>query len=364
MADLLKNMYSREFITELATHIRLVEPSFDSTAFYRDVLDSEWGGRELKQRMDHIARCIRLHLPGDFRRALEQLVKVIERYRQSRAMGFTDMFFPHFVELYGLGDPEVSLPALEIFTRSSSSEFAIRPFILRYPDRTMDQMLQWSRHDNHHVRRLASEGCRPRLPWAIALKNFQKDPSPIFPILENLKFDPSDYVRRSVANNLNDISKDHPDRVLSVVSQWIGHSEATDRLVRHACRGLLRQGHSRALALLGYGGAPTADIENLKITPKRISRGAAVTMHFDFRPRRKGRYRLTYAVDYVTARGGVSRKVYMLKSVDAKDGHSITIRHRRSFADRTTRRHYPGRHQVHVMVNGHIRASAVVTLKT
>lgn len=363
MADLLKNMYSKEFISELATHIRLVEPGFDTASFCRDVLDAEWKRRELKQRMDHITRCIRRHLYGDFRQALGQLVRIAERYRQSRAMGFTDMFFPHFVELYGLDDPDASLPALEIFTRSSSSEFAIRPFILRYPERAMEQMLRWSRHDNPHVRRLASEGCRPRLPWAIALKNFQKDPSPIFPILDNLKFDPSEYVRRSVANNLNDISKDHPDRVLSVVSKWIGHSEATDRMVRHACRGLLRKGDSRALALFGYGAAPSADIENMEVTPKRISRGGIVTIRFRFRPRRKGKYRLTYAIDYVTARGGVSRKLYLLKSIDTVDRKPVDVRHRRSFADRTTRRHHPGRHGLHVLVNGHVCASAIVTLR-
>ena len=122
----------------------------------------------------------------------------------------------HHIEVYGLGYPEESLHALEQITRLVSAEFAVRPFILRDPDRTMEYFRRWSLDENATVRRLASEGCRPRLPWAVALPMFKKDPSPLLPILENLKDDASLYVRKSVANNLNDISKDHPDLVLEL----------------------------------------------------------------------------------------------------------------------------------------------------
>ena len=179
--------------------------------------------------------------------------------------GFVKMIFPDFVEVYGLDDWEASIPALEEFTQQTSAEFAIRPFIVRYPERTMAQMLEWAGHAHEGVRRLSSEGCRPRLPWAIALSALKADPSPILPILDRLKGDPSESVRRSVANNLNDISKDNPDVVIGVLRRW--QADDTDemhRLTSHALRTLLKAGNLDALALLGYP-PPAIGVKNLRL---------------------------------------------------------------------------------------------------
>ncbi len=134
------------------------------------------------------------------------------------------MVFTEYVENFGLEHYDISMSAMEFITQFISCEYAIRPFIIRYPGKAMKQMLQWSKHESLHVRRFSSEGCRPRLPWAMALPALKKDPTLILPILENLKDDSSEFVRKSVANNLNDIAKDNPDTVLGIVKRWQGNS--------------------------------------------------------------------------------------------------------------------------------------------
>ena len=169
------------------------------------IFDNNWKDKALKQRMKHISASLHHYLPMQYSDAIQILMKSSSKFR-----GFQYMFFPGFVERYGLNQYETSIQALEHFTKHSSSEFAVRPFITKYNHKMMAQMEVWAESDNHPIRRLASEGCRPRLPWATALPEFKQDPAPILPILEKLKNDESEYVRRSVANNLNDISKDHP----------------------------------------------------------------------------------------------------------------------------------------------------------
>ena len=144
------------------------------------------------------------------------------------------MLFPDYVECYGLEHFDSSISALETFTKYSSAEFAVRPFIMRYEQKMMSQMRKWSRSKNHHLRRLSSEGCRPRLPWSMALPAFKQDPTAILTIISALLSDGSEYVRRSVANNLNDISKDHPEIVIEITRQNLGQSDATDKLLKHA----------------------------------------------------------------------------------------------------------------------------------
>ena len=179
------------------------------------------------------------------------------------------MVFLDFVEVFGLDDYEASIPALEYFTQYMSAEFAVRPFIVKYPKQMLAQMLVWSKHTNPDVRRLSSEGSRPRLPWGIALPALKKDPAPVLPILEELKLDPSESVRRSVANNLNDIAKDHPEVTLQVLHSW----QALDReeiaaITRHALRTLLKDGHPQALELLGYP-PPQLTVSSLSLTARQ-----------------------------------------------------------------------------------------------
>ncbi|MFC1853735.1 DNA alkylation repair protein, partial [candidate division CSSED10-310 bacterium] len=247
MAEKLKNLFfTFAFIDQLGHAIRQENPAFDAASFEQLVFDESWHDKELKERMRHVSFCLRETLPSDYPMALDILLKVAPSFSS-----FDAMVFPDYVECFGLDHWDISLAALKIFTQISSSEFAIRAFLIKDPERAMASLLLWADDENHHVRRLTSEGCRPRLPWAVALPFFKEDPGLIFPVLEKLKDDESDYVRKSVANNLNDISKDHPELVLAICERWLGHTKNTDWIVKHACRGMLKKSNEKALQLFG-----------------------------------------------------------------------------------------------------------------
>jgi 3-methyladenine DNA glycosylase AlkC len=250
--------------------------------------------------------------------------------------------------------------AIEEVTKLVSAEFAIRPFIVRYPEKTMKQMLAWSTHENANVRRLASEGCRPRLPWAIGLPGFKKDPTLILPILENLKEDSSEYVRRSVANNLNDIAKDHPDLVLGIAKRWHGKNALTDWIIKHGCRTLLKKGHENALNLHGFKPNSKAKIKNFELPKKKIKIGEHLNFNFTFinLEKKPANFRLEYAIDYITASGKTSRKVFKLTENKFLPGKPIAIYKKQSFRDFTTRKHTKGKHNVMILANGKKLASA------
>ena len=235
MPEPLKNVYNRNFLQTFAGVVKTVLPKLDKQAFVEDVLTVDWEAKELKQRMRHIATVLKNHLPGTYTEQVQLLLQLVTQLEKSGIKGgFEYLFLPDLVEQYGVNDPETSLEAMERITQFTSCEFAIRPFLLRYQAEVMTQMLLWSKHPHASVRRFASEGCRPRLPWAMAIPALKKDPSPILPILENLKGDDSLFVRKTVANNLNDIAKDHPALVADLVKSWKGLSAETDWIIRHA----------------------------------------------------------------------------------------------------------------------------------
>ena len=346
MAEPLKNSYNPRYLEGVAQAILGVVSSFPSDEFIDAVLANGWDDRELKDRMYHITRCLDRFLGPDYLSAIEVLKDVASDFG-----GFEGMFIPAFVELFGLDDWDISLPALAEFTKHSSSEFAVRPFIQQDPDRMMEKMLEWASDENLHVRRLASEGCRPRLPWAMALPEFKRDPTPILPILDRLKADPELYVRRSVANNVNDISKDHPALVLELCESWSGDSEATDRLVKHACRSLLKAGNTRALRLFGFGDPDKISIERLSIGPPAVRIGESTHFSFDLVVSCAGKLRLEYAIDFVKKRGSRSRKVFQIKEDTFEIGRE-SLRRKHSFANLSTRQHYPGEHSLAILING------------
>jgi 3-methyladenine DNA glycosylase AlkC len=279
-------------------------------------------------------------------------IKILEKAAASME-GFESMVFPDFVGRYGLDHFEVSMKALERFTPLGSSELGVRPFFVAHADATLRQALKWTHHGDPHVRRLASEGCRPRLPWAPALVAFKRDPLPILPILDALKADPSEYVRRSVANNLNDIAKDHPDVVLRIAREWRGTNPLTDWIVRHGCRSLLTAGHPQVLALFGYGGRVTASVSGLRLSPRRLRIGHTLEFAFslDATSTRPRRLRLEYAIHFMKASGRRSVKVFQIAEKEFAPG-AIEISRRHGFQDLTTRKHYPGEHLLAVIVNG------------
>ena len=360
MSERLKDRFFDEtYISQLGEAIQRVYPGFDRERFDALVHDGAWEDRALKEKMRHVTRCLHEVLPEDYPEALSILEEVGPSFH-----GFNAIVFSDYAECYGLEHWELSLPALAAFTRLCSSEFAIRPFIAMDPERAMATLSVWAEDEDPDVRRLASEGCRPRLPWGMALAVFKEDPRPILPILEKLKDDESEYVRKSVANNLNDISKDHPELVLDVCQRWYGQSANTDRIVKHACRTMLKAGDRRALLLFGFADPTYIAVENLTLEREVLSVGEELHFSFDLVVGGEGpsRVRLELGVDYVKARGKTSRKIFQLGERQASPGRDRVAR-KHSFADRSTRKHYPGSHQMVIIVNGVEKARAAVELR-
>ncbi len=353
---LLKNIFSKTFVEKAANEVKSVHPNFDGKAFLTHVLDENYENLELKQRIRHISVCLRRTLPADFPVAISVLVKIAEARlaRDGEKMSFEWMILPDFVEAFGTDWPEESIAALEKITQLSSAEFAVRPFLLKFPARMHAQMLAWSRHESPMVRRLASEGFRPRLPWGMGVPALKKDPSPMLPVLENLKNDPAETVRRSVANHLNDISKDHPALALRLAKSWKNACPEVDWVVRHALRGLLKKGDPEALALFGFdAGQNSTSVFGLKCTPK-LTIGERLFFSFSIKNEsaEPANVRLEYAIDYQTLSGKISRKVFKISELSLGGGQVLDFEKNQRFQDFTTRKHFAGPHRIEILING------------
>ena len=360
MGEPFKNLYNPQYVADLAAEVKKECPAFDGETFATRVLDEDWEARELKQRMRHIAVVLHDFLPADYGVALDVLRKVAPVLD-----GFHSLAFSDYVAVYGLDDWETSLPALEQFTQHSSAEFAVRPFIVRDQDCMMAQMLAWAQHEDARVRRLASEGCRPRLPWGIGLPALKVDPSPILPILELLKDDESEAVRRSVANNLNDISKDNPGVVLDVLHRWqTCDTEAVRWITRHALRTLLKAGHPAALELLGYSADPAIVVRNLSAEPETVPMGGSVTLSFDVESASDEAQDLMidFVVHLMRANGKQTPKVFKLSKKTLQPAQVLHVSKKVSFAPVTTRKYYPGAHAVAPKINGKLFGRAEFVL--
>lgn len=356
MAEALKNMYNPEFFERLCPVMRATIPGFDCKYFIHRVFDNQWPDLELKQRVRHIAVTLRDFLPAEFPEAASVLVKLSYNLRQGLVpeQGFATIFIPEYIQVFGLDHPETSLDALEEITQLVSGEFAIRPFLLKHPELTMKKMLTWSVHKSASVRRLSSEGCRPRLPWAMGVPQLKKDPSPILPILENLKADPSEYVRRSVANNLNDIAKDHPQLVLRIARKWLGKNEDTNRIIRHGCRTLLKKGDEQILSLHGYDVKSKGVLKKFELPKPKVRIGDKLDFSIAFVNLEKSKtpYRLEYAIDYLTSTGKRSKKIFKITEGEWDAGERVVLVRKQSFKNLTTRQHFKGKHTLTILANG------------
>ena len=353
-APALKEIFNRERLRHFARETEAVWPDFDQKRFMK-LATSGLDELGIMQRMRQTAVSLHETLPEDFRRALPILGDLAPRIGH----GFASITLSEFVALYGQKHFDLSLDALKFFTRFGSSEFAVRHFLVADFGRTIAVMRQWAEDEKEHVRRLASEGSRPRLPWSFQLRNLIADPSPTAPILEALKADPSLYVRKSVANHLNDIGKDHPDRLLERVSGWDLSDKHTAWIARHALRTLIKKGDARALALIGTTGKAEVRVEAFAIEPAKIRLGERITTKARLASTSTAPQRLVidYAVHY-PKKNGISRKVFKLKETEllAKAGCELAIS--QTVKDFTTRKHNAGFHRVELMVNGEVLAES------
>lgn len=361
MAEPLKLMFDEKKISQLANELAKASVKFDKKNFISSFNSDEWAKAELKQRVSFIAEAIHRHLHLDYPSAIKVLIPVSAKF----SWGFFGVFFCEYVEKYGQDFWDESMHALGEFTKSSTAEFAIRKFIRLDPVRAMKQMEIWSKSDNHHVRRLSSEGCRPRLPWGVRLDEFVKDPGPVLSILRRLRNDPELYVRKSVANNLNDISRDHPELVLSLAEEWIGHTSETDWIIRHSLRTLLKKGNKRALSLFDHHDAEGLSVHGHEVTPKSIRIGGSLELSFSLKNERHEPVpvRIEYAVDYMKANGKHNSKVFRISSGTARPGDT-GYKRKIKFADLTTRKHYPGNHRMHILINGEVKSSCDFVLNS
>jgi 3-methyladenine DNA glycosylase AlkC len=352
----LKNVYSPAFIDSLTKSLKQTYPDFNQKAFTKAVFNADWEAKELKQRMKHLAHVLQQFLYQDYKKDIQIIIEWVHQLKADSDghQSFQYLFLAEYVEIFGQEDVTLSLKAIEEITQYTSCEFAIRPFLIKHPEKVMKQMLKWSTHKNVSVRRFSSEGCRPRLPWGMALPVFKKDPTLILPILENLKNDASLYVRKSVANNLNDIAKDNPDVVVNLIRKWKGKSEYTDWIIKHGSRTLLKNAHAEVLGLFDLQTAVRCSVLNLSLNKKQIALGEEISFSFELETdaKKESKLRIEFAVYYVKASGNNSRKLFKITEKVYPKASKTVISKRISFKDLTTRKHYSGKHKIAIVING------------
>lgn len=364
-----KNMINAEVAQYIADKLVIVHPPFPAAEFMQKVV-AQLDALELKARISMMAKELRATLPADYPTAVAILINAMcstpPNPKPTMEGGFSIAPIAQFVEDFGLDHPDVSLDTLPEITKRFTSEFAIRPYLMRYPEKTLARCQQWAVDPNPHVRRMVSEGTRTRLPWGPRLPQFISDPAPVLALLEMLKDDPALYVRKSVANNLNDLTKDHPELILTVLARWNeGASDERRWIIKHALRTLIKQGHPAALAILGVGDGADLHISRFDIAPNQIRLGEAVKMTAVLE--NQGEVAVDVVMDYVVhhvkKNGGSSPKVFKWLTRTLQPGQTLTVQKSHGVKPVTTRVYYGGRHVVELQVNGRVLASGAFGLE-
>ena len=358
MAEPLKNSFGPEVATRVAEKIESVLRDFDRASFLEVALDG-YDDLELTDRAKRISDALAATLPGNRTRAIEIVTESlgpdIGEAELTGLGSFVYLPMVYFVAEHGLDCFETSMLAQYELTKRFTAEFSIRAFLERYPVESLERLAKWARDPNVHVRRLVSEGTRPRLPWARRLRGFQRDPAPVLELLEVLKDDPEEYVRRSVANNLNDISKDHPELVVEVATAWwTGAGPERKKLVRHALRALVKAGDPGALEVLGYGPDSPVQVRSVLCEPEEVAIGGKVRITAELlNPTdREAAALVDLRVHFVKKSGATSPKVFKGAELALGPAQAATVRKTISVAQHTTRKHYPGEHRVELLLNG------------
>lgn len=353
----LKSFFDARIVNEISADLRRAHSKFDKNNFAKDCLNG-LDGLELIARGWQIAEAMRRHLPKHFPDAATILTRSLPPAGTPRSDDKMDTFryLPHtqFVSKYGLDHFEESMHAQYELTQRFTAEFSVRPFFEKYPRETHARFVRWAKDPNLHVRRLVSEGSRPRLPWGTRLRAFQKDPSPVLELLELLKDDPELYVRRSVANNLNDIAKDHPDIAIATCRRWANGEANRMWIINHALRSLIKKGNPGALGVVGFAAAPKVQIENVSLSPSKLRIGETLRLSLNVKSlsSRKQDLLIDYAVHYVKANGTAAPKVFKLSSITLPALGTASLQSSLSFRQMSTRKHYPGSHAIELLING------------
>ena len=374
MAEPFKNMLNADLVRQAAVHLQRTTPGFDATHFNR-LATSGLDALEMKARAMHICAALEATLPGDFNTAAQALTAALAPAEAGEPMALLHgmhgglrgwILWPvgEYIARHGQHNPEVALQALHALTQRFTAEFAIRPFIVQHPALAFSTLQRWVRDDSPHVRRLVSEGSRPRLPWGLQLKSLVADPSPTLPLLLALQDDASQTVRRSVANHLNDIAKDHPQLVAQWLQEHLPDAPAARRaLLRHASRTLIKAGDAQVLKAWGLGGTFKGSA-TLTVAPESVALGGEVTftLHLQSSTKRAQTLAIDYLVHHVKAHGGTSPKVFKGWQIELLPGAEVRLKKRHSMRPVTTRRYHAGCHGIAVQINGRVVAESSFVL--
>jgi 3-methyladenine DNA glycosylase AlkC len=359
-AALLKQQLNIDSVRQLRHLITAVFPDFDGTGFEKKA-EAGLEQLELKARVNHIIQALALFLPEGFCQTARILEQIAENWpKDSQQRNWTNYAaWPliDYVSAYGLAYPQRAFNILEKLTPLFTAEFAIRAFINDHFDLTYQQMLLWAEHPNEHVRRLASEGLRPRLPWATQLTFLRQDPAPLWPLLEKLKSDKSLYVRRSVANNLNDISKDHPEQVMALCRRWQrDNNQTTDWIIRHGLRTLIKTGVKAVYPLLGYSDQPCVIQPSLTLSKGFLSVGETLSFFLEFESGQSQRLLVDYRIGFVRADNKLGQKVFKWKNINLVAGERCRMQKSHAFKPLSTRHYKTGTHTIEALINGEVVA--------
>ncbi|MEI6891038.1 MAG: DNA alkylation repair protein [Pontiella sp.] len=365
----MKDGLGKEALERIACALKKAYPAFPEEAF-RNAAYHGLHPLELKDRTKHIIAILHDMLPRNFEKTVAILGGIKPHWDEGdptdNLRGFAAWPIIDYIGEYGLDHPAASLNALKELTPLFSAEFAIRPFIINHFGLTFQTLEKWIDDPDEHVRRLVSEGTRPRLPWACQLPPFIKDPAPILPLLEKLKDDSSEYVRRSVANNLNDISKDHPEKVIAVCENWKkGANPHRKWIIRHATRSLVKAGHPDVFGLLGHTKNPQLDIQTLAVSPKEINLGESIDFSFELTSKSSKPQSIVidYAIHHRKANGKTTPKVFKFRTLEIAAGKTLRLSKGHAIKPITTRTYYPGEHAVEILINGKTFGHTVFTLR-
>lgn len=363
----LREVFNPRVVHKLSQDLRQTWPAFDADGFAADI-NPRLAALGFGERNALIRDKLYEYLPPDFPTAAQILIDSLGPELHDLA-GFDDfvvMSQCDFVAKYGLDHFDISIEALYEMTKRFTAEGAIRPFLMKYPEQTLQRLEQMAHDPNPLARRLASEGTRPRLPLAPRLPQFIKDPRPVLKLLDLLKADPALLVRRSVANNLNDIAKDNPDVVVETLRKWQQNQNGETRwLIQHASRTLVKQGHREALALLGYPANPRLRVENLGLDRPVVRLGESLGFTFELHSDTDEAQNLMidYVIHHMKANGKLAPKVFKFTTKKLNPGERLRLSKKHPFRLINTRQYYPGRHRIEIQINGLIQAQAEFELE-
>lgn len=351
-----KHAFNAELLQQMADSISRYFPQFNATAFL--AIESQLADREMKARVHLIRDALAAELPENYHQALNILVSVL---KDNQLKGFSVWPIAEFIQKHGLDYPDISLDALAIVTQYFTSEWAVRPFIKKYPQQTMTFLLDCAKSDNVDIRRWASEGTRPRVPWGEQLPAFIQDPSGTREILEVLKFDAELYVRKSVANHLNDITKDNPDYVIQLLNDWKQQATPADLknltwIIKHALRSLIKAGHPQALSLIGvkFGADVELDEFTVKNSHVKLNQSLDFTTQLRSVSCQPQNIVIDYVLHFMKANNKTAPKVFKLRSFILPANGIVRIDKKHTVKKITTRQYYEGIQYIEIQVNGEV----------